>query len=177
MGAFNARIKHKKDTHENWTTNDPVLLDGELILVAIDGTVMFKVGDGVSHYTSLDFISSSPSNFVTEEDIDAMFAGTYGDGSNSDQVPTTIIFYIDWMEYIAIEGMTWAEWIVSDYYDNYFDTIFVDSINDDVICVDDNSMVVYPDGGSQIAVHGDDVIVANVEYMTAPLQNDPFDQI
>lgn len=77
MGTLNARVKHKKDTHENWTTNNPVLLDGELILVVIDGTTMFKVGDGVSHYTSLDFVTS----WVTEEDIDAMFAGTYRGGN------------------------------------------------------------------------------------------------
>lgn len=77
MSVLNARVKHKKDTHENWTANNPVLLDGELILVVIDGTTMFKVGDGTSNYTSLDFVTS----WVTEEDIDAMFAGTYSGGN------------------------------------------------------------------------------------------------
>ena len=77
MGTLNARMKHKKDTHENWTTNNPVLLDGELVLVVIDGTTMFKVGDGESHYSDLDFVTS----WVTEEDIDAMFAGTYSGGN------------------------------------------------------------------------------------------------
>lgn len=77
MGTFNARIKHKIDTHENWSTSDPVLLEGELILVVIDGTTEFKVGDGVSHYSGLDFVAS----WVTKEDIDAMFAGTYNGGN------------------------------------------------------------------------------------------------
>lgn len=71
--TYNARVRHKKDTHENWTANNPVLLEGELIIVVIDGATQFKVGDGSSPYTNLDFVTS----WVTTEDVDAMFAGTY----------------------------------------------------------------------------------------------------
>lgn len=50
------RIRHKKDTSANWTSKNPVLLDGELILVTTDsGETRFKIGDGVKTYTQLPF--------------------------------------------------------------------------------------------------------------------------
>ena len=33
MTEFNSRIKLKTDTEENWSLNNPVLLDGEIIIV------------------------------------------------------------------------------------------------------------------------------------------------
>ena len=53
---FNSRIQWKRDTSANWTTNNPVLLDGEIIIVDTNaGETRFKVGDGVSTYTQLPF--------------------------------------------------------------------------------------------------------------------------
>lgn len=53
---FLGRIKHKKDTSANWTSKNPVLLDGELIMVTTDsGETRFKIGDGVKTYTQLPF--------------------------------------------------------------------------------------------------------------------------
>ena len=53
---FSARVRHKRDTSANWTTNDPVLLDGEVIIVDTDdGAVRTKTGDGVKTYTKLPF--------------------------------------------------------------------------------------------------------------------------
>ena len=50
------RIRHKKDTSANWTSKNPVLLDGELILVTTDsGETRFKIGDGAKTYTQLPF--------------------------------------------------------------------------------------------------------------------------
>ncbi len=55
--TFNARLKNKRDTHSNWTTNDPVLLDGEIAIVdTSDGEVKLKIGDGTSTYSQLDYI-------------------------------------------------------------------------------------------------------------------------
>lgn len=57
--TFQTRIKHKKDTHANWTTNNPVLLDGEFaIVVMTDGKIKTKIGDGVTAYNLLPFSSS-----------------------------------------------------------------------------------------------------------------------
>lgn len=55
--TFNARVRMKRDTSANWTTNNPVLLDGEIIVVdTASGDVRFKVGDGTSRYTALPFL-------------------------------------------------------------------------------------------------------------------------
>lgn len=54
--TFNTRIKNKRDTSANWTSKDPVLLDGELIIVdTASGEVRFKIGDGTKKYSQLPF--------------------------------------------------------------------------------------------------------------------------
>jgi len=35
MAEYNARIRQKRDTSANWTAKDPILLDGEIIIVDI----------------------------------------------------------------------------------------------------------------------------------------------
>lgn len=53
---FQARVKHKRDTSANWTSNNPVLLDGEIILVdTAEGELRAKIGDGTKTYTQLPF--------------------------------------------------------------------------------------------------------------------------
>ena len=53
------RIKNKTDTDANFTANDPVLLEGEIVVVKTDseGTKL-KIGDGKTPYTKLPFFSS-----------------------------------------------------------------------------------------------------------------------
>lgn len=64
--TFNARVQNKRDTSANWTKNDPVLLDGEIIIVdTTAGEVRYKVGDGSKKFSQLPFtdeaiISSIP---------------------------------------------------------------------------------------------------------------------
>lgn len=68
------RISLKYDTYANWAANNPVLLAGEIAITAIpsetsvptkDGRIMqdlpnivFKVGDGVTNYNGLKFVSA-----------------------------------------------------------------------------------------------------------------------
>ena len=48
----------RKDTKANWTSVNPVLEDGELV-IEVDGTTRkLKCGDGVTKYTSLPYISA-----------------------------------------------------------------------------------------------------------------------
>lgn len=57
MAEFEARVRNKRDTSANWTAADPVLLDGEEIIVYTDsGEVRKKIGDGVHRYTQLPFM-------------------------------------------------------------------------------------------------------------------------
>ena len=70
MVTFNTRISLKKDTSSNWTQNNPVLLDGEIIIVTTNaGDVRMKIGDGTSTYTELPF--------TDEKIIDSMTWGTF----------------------------------------------------------------------------------------------------
>lgn len=50
-----ARVMNKRDSKENWDTNDPVLLDGEIAIV--DGKRM-KIGNGMNKYSELPFFFS-----------------------------------------------------------------------------------------------------------------------
>ena len=49
--TINVRLKEKIDTESNWTSNNPVLLEGEKGL--IKGTAKYKIGDGTSKWEAL----------------------------------------------------------------------------------------------------------------------------
>lgn len=65
--TLKTRIKLKYDTLQNWTTNNPVLLEGEIAITTIPTgqtlqqvtppAVVFKVGDGTSTFTELPYVS------------------------------------------------------------------------------------------------------------------------
>ena len=54
--TLNARLPHSRDTSSNWTQYDPILLNGEIIIVdTSEGEVRYKVGDGTKRYSQLPF--------------------------------------------------------------------------------------------------------------------------
>ena len=64
---LNSRIRWKKDTSSNWTSNNPVLLDGEIAIVVTNANeTRFKVGDGTSTYTELPFDDEPIYNAMTK---------------------------------------------------------------------------------------------------------------
>lgn len=76
---FNSRIQWKKDTSANWTSNNPVLLNGEIaIVVTNSGETRFKIGDGTSSYTALPFQDEAVRALITAVDgkIDTHIADT-----------------------------------------------------------------------------------------------------
>ena len=76
---FNSRIQWKKDTSANWTSNNPVLLNGEIAIVVTNtGETRFKVGDGTSSYTALPFQDEAVRALITAADdkIDAHITDT-----------------------------------------------------------------------------------------------------
>lgn len=61
---LNVKIKHRYDTASNWTTNNPVLLAGELGIER--DTRKMKVGDGTTSWSSLKYITINDlSDYVT----------------------------------------------------------------------------------------------------------------
>lgn len=54
--SYNTRIKLKRDTEANWTSLDPVLLDGEVAIVRMpDGNTRKKIGDGTKKFSELPY--------------------------------------------------------------------------------------------------------------------------
>ena len=98
---INARAKNKRDTSSNWTANDPVLLDGEIIIVdTADGEVREKIGDGIKTYTQLPFTDEKLRNLLNNHEGDSdihvtaeekaawsesdVFIATYGTTTNAE---------------------------------------------------------------------------------------------
>ena len=66
---INVRIALKRDTSANWTNYNPVLLNGELILVdTAEGQLRAKIGDGIKTYTQLPFTDEALRALITEVD-------------------------------------------------------------------------------------------------------------
>lgn len=64
---LNARIIHKRDTEANWSTNNPILLNGEFVVVDTnDGKTRLKIGDGNNDYNSLSFVDDDLINAIGE---------------------------------------------------------------------------------------------------------------
>lgn len=64
-GQIYSRIKFKRDTSANWTSADPIILNGEIILVDTqEGELRAKIGDGIKTYTQLPFSDEIVRNLV-----------------------------------------------------------------------------------------------------------------
>lgn len=63
---FNARIRLKRDTSANWESANPVLLNGEKIIVdTAAGEVREKIGDGTKTYSQLPFTDEKIRGMIT----------------------------------------------------------------------------------------------------------------
>ena len=61
--------RQKRDTAANWTNHNPVLLNGELILVdTAEGQLRVKIGDGIKTYTQLPFMDEALRTLITDVD-------------------------------------------------------------------------------------------------------------
>lgn len=89
---LNTRILLKYDTYTNWTTNNPVLRQGELAVVAIDAAdvankklppVMFKVGAGESgtNFNDLDWASAKAADVYAWAKAEGIKVVTEGSGA------------------------------------------------------------------------------------------------
>lgn len=86
---FNTRVKNKRDSVSNWTDKNPILLDGEVVVVdSTDGESRFKIDDGTKHYSELPFQDEYLQNKINNKA--AIEAGVYtAVASSSDGVAYT----------------------------------------------------------------------------------------
>lgn len=97
MTEVKTRIKQKRDTSANWTAADPVLLNGEVIIVdTANGSVRKKVGDGIKKYSQLPFDD--------EELLSAIAAK--GDPSSAVNATLTASGWINGAQALNISGLS-----------------------------------------------------------------------
>ena len=91
-GQIYSRIKFKRDTSANWTSADPVILNGEIILVDTqEGELRAKIGDGVKTYTQLPFSDEIVRNLVTQHNNSATAHENMGwINTEEEEIPTSI---------------------------------------------------------------------------------------
>ena len=66
--TYSARVKWKRDTSANWTSNDPILLDGEIVIVdTSSGETRFKIGDGTKKYSQLPFEDEAVRSLISDK--------------------------------------------------------------------------------------------------------------
>lgn len=111
MPCLYSRVHNKKDTSVNWDELNPVLCDGEIILVACEeGEIRLKIGDGVTPYVELPFTDSAVRELLNEkvstqqstEDADKVL----GISSNGTVTPVRAMKYGDRLTWGDLMGTT-----------------------------------------------------------------------
>lgn len=102
--TINTRIKLKRDEESDWDLQNPIILNGEVVLVdGADGRLRAKIGDGTSTYSALGFIDHIhvitqdnktdpiPDNAIVVIDTtEADLTGGGGSGTGSDGYSPTV---------------------------------------------------------------------------------------
>ena len=179
--SFNARIKSKRDTASNWETNNPVLLNGELIIVDTNaGDVRFKIGDGVKTYTQLPFQDESLYNVLSTKadsaDLESIQASIVQ--SDLSQTDNTAIDYVKGVirQESLPEGYPYRE-TVGTILDGTFEFAYSDGIyqhqitDENFAIVDNESYAVIWDGKTYRCVAaiflGSAIILGNLAIANA----------
>jgi hypothetical protein len=78
------RIQNRHSTGVEWETVNPLLLDGEIAVVRINGETRLKIGDGVTYYNDLPFIDDPLRDSLSGEltiDLTGEISEVFKDGS------------------------------------------------------------------------------------------------
>lgn len=112
-----SRVRQKKDTEANWNKNNPLILDGETIVVVMpNGKKRTKIGDGNKRYNQLEFQDYYQGEkgdllgFIGQNELGAvkppalpLYTATYqGKLSISNWQSSTGLFF----QQVTVEGMT-----------------------------------------------------------------------
>lgn len=74
-GNTNSSYKaNRYDTKENWTTANPILNKGEIVIETDAGKARLKCGDGVNHYNDLEYIYAEGTGYTGDNVGDVTFS-------------------------------------------------------------------------------------------------------
>ena len=101
MAIKNLRIKNPVKTLSEWVSSNPVLLDGEIVIINDEGKYRTKIGNGTSTFSQLDFTGSdtvfvsSPNDIPKNPSIGSIivFKNSIYDGYYYDSHPLNWYFY------------------------------------------------------------------------------------
>ena len=89
---INGRMKQKRDTAANWEAKNPVILNGEIVLVDTNaGELRAKIGDGVKKYLQLPFSDEVLRNLITDK-------------ASKDEIPTKVSELTNDSHFITTKG-------------------------------------------------------------------------
>lgn len=78
--VINTRHQLSRDTSANWTTSDPILLDGEVIIVdTAEGETRYKTGNGTKKYSQLPFDDEAVRALISAKATDTDVVHKTGD--------------------------------------------------------------------------------------------------
>lgn len=103
---LNARVRMKRDSATNWTTYDPVLENGEIIVVdTSSGEVRFKVGDGTKKYSQLPFSDEVVRNLIASANSEIDTKVSFSESQNITDAQKTVA-----RDNIGASGVVFREW-------------------------------------------------------------------
>ena len=133
---FNARVSNKIDSLENWESNNPVLLEGEIIIINSPDGQKIKIGNGINNFKdlplynidilnkfkqvdwgessedSVNFIKNKPSSLPNPEKL--IFSGTNQEYDGSSEVTINLSSSSQSKSPLSIDFITGNEWITSE---------------------------------------------------------------
>lgn len=143
---FNTRIKIKRDTEITWEANNPVLLNGEIVLVDISGDkTKIKIGDGIKSFSQLGYFGSE----YSKTEIDSLLLAVKQEAV-SEAVATILGGKVDEKYDTLIEV---ANWILSDETSSAELVAKVNTIFEDYLSAADKSEL-----ENEINVNSDDIL-------------------
>ena len=105
-GSTNIEVDmvNRRDTEANWQSINPIVANGEQIIVDTNSGIKIKIGDGVSHFNDLEYVDKPITDILSQK-------------ADKSEIPTNF----DGADAAKLEGKTLAQ--VNEYADNAAQTV------------------------------------------------------
>jgi hypothetical protein len=146
-----ARIKPRRDTSANWASANPVLQSGE---IGFDTTSkQFKIGDGTTAWSSLSYVTETPSGAQTKADTAESDAISAAAADATSQISTHAALTATHGATGAIVGTTNTQTLTGKTIDGNSNTLTVLNAQTTATASANNNTIVLRDGSANTAVN------------------------